>query len=171
MRESAVIRRAAPDDANAIAEIHVASWRGAYQGLLPQAMLDNQSVERRAEHWRQQVVHPGQITLVADSDGQVVGFAASGPSRDDDAADAAELYAIYVTPDAWSTGAGHALHDATIALLAPEFDEVVLWVLAGNARARTFYERHGWSTDGSTKQDQRDDVILDEVRYRRRLDA
>src|SRR5206468_1126180 len=130
-------------------------WRGAYEGLLPQTMLDNQSVQRRADYWRDQVARPGQITLVADNDGHVIGFAASGPSRDDDAGDAGELYAIYVAPPAWSTGAGHALHEATVAMLSGEFDEAVLWVLTGNARARAFYERHGWSTDGSTKQDRR----------------
>lgn len=33
-------------------------------------------------------------------------------------------------------------------LAANGFRSVVLWVLAGNRRARRFYERHGWRADG-----------------------
>ena len=44
---------------------------------------------------------------MCEDDGHVVGFASTGPSRDED--ELGELYAIYVEPDAWSTGAGRAL--------------------------------------------------------------
>src|SRR5262245_39417926 len=36
-RLTAQVRRAVPADAPAIAEVHVASWRAAYPGLVPQA--------------------------------------------------------------------------------------------------------------------------------------
>ena len=49
------------------------------------------------------------------------------------------------------------------------FTDVTLWVLTGNARARRFYERCGWHTDGRTQQDHRRGVVLDEVGYRRGL--
>ena len=41
------IRSATLDDAAGIAEVHVASWRWAYTGLLPQAAIDQRTFERR----------------------------------------------------------------------------------------------------------------------------
>ena len=75
--------------------------------------------------------------------------------------------AVYLTTEAWGTGAGYALHESALATLATNYDEAVLWVLDSNARAREFYERHHWSADGATKQETRGDAVLNEVRYRR----
>jgi ribosomal protein S18 acetylase RimI-like enzyme len=62
-----------------------------------------------------------------------------------------ELYAIYVSPASWSTGAGRALMEAVLtSLKADGYPRVVLWVLAENARARKFYERAGFTPDGAT---------------------
>jgi hypothetical protein len=47
-RPVAQIRIATPDDAQALAEMHVASWRETYSGLLPDKMLSSLSVEARA---------------------------------------------------------------------------------------------------------------------------
>lgn len=80
-----------------------------------------------------------------------------------------ELYAIYVTPDWWSAGAGRALMEAALtALDADGFPRVVLWVLADNARARRFYERAGFAPDGATNVLAALGDIL-EVRYARDL--
>ncbi len=43
-----------------------------------------------------------------------------------------------------------------------------LWALGSNDRARWFYERQGWKLDGATKDDDRGEVVLFELRYRRR---
>jgi len=62
-----------------------------------------------------------------------------------------ELYALYVTPAWWSTGAGRALMGRVLVCLeADGYRQVVLWVLAGNARARRFYDRAGFAPDGGT---------------------
>jgi GNAT superfamily N-acetyltransferase len=162
------VRLAELGDADAIAEVHVASWRGAYTGLLPASVLDAHTVERRAARWREGLANANQRTWVALSDGIVVGFASGGPARDPDVTGrVGELYAIYVTPAAWDRGVGHALHQAALAALGDEYDAVVLWVLDGNARARRFYGRHGWSPDGAVKQEHRGESVLNEVRYRR----
>ena len=39
------VRDATVDDARAIAEVHVASWRWAYRGQLPDDLLDGLSVD------------------------------------------------------------------------------------------------------------------------------
>ena len=160
------VRPATVDDARAIAEVHVASWQAAYRGLLPQEYLDGISVEQRAARRRESLANGHGTTLVAVDSGTVVGFAVTGRSRDEDADDSVgELYALYLRPDVWGVGAGAQLHDAALRSLAG-FGSNTLWVLDTNARARRFYERHGWQPDGVTKLDDRMGVDLSEVRYR-----
>ncbi len=106
------------------------------------------------------------MILVAERDGEVVGFAAAGPSPDPQGA--GELYAINVDPDHWGGGAGRALLGAAQAELdRMGFAESVLWVLPGNARARRFYEREGWTSAGAPPFDP--GFGLDLVEYRRDL--
>lgn len=170
---SFTIRPATVADAEQIAEVHVATWRAAYRGLLPQALLDGLTVASRADGWRRILSSDASMTLVAvdEATGRVVGFVGVGRSRDDDAgATVGELHAIYLHPDQWGRGIGRALHDAGLQALAGDFMEATLWVLSGNDQARAFYERQGWRPDGHTKDDERGDVILSEVRYRRGLD-
>ena len=47
-----MIRRATIDDANAIGTVHMTTWRTSYVGLMPQHVLDNRSIERSQERWR-----------------------------------------------------------------------------------------------------------------------
>ncbi len=89
-----------------------------------------------------------------------------GAARDDDLpGGTSEVYAIYVHPDAWSTGAGRAL--MTEALVQLGDVAVVLWVLEDNHRARRFYERAGFVADGSRKHAEMPGGPIPEVRYRR----
>lgn len=165
------MRAAALSDAASIARVHVAAWQSGYEGLLPSSYLGELSVAQRTARWKQILAVPSDNaahTLVAERTGAVVGFASVGSSRDDDAdTSTGELWAIYVHPDHWGTGAGHALHQRAIqALLHAGCAVATLWVLAGNERAARFYARHGWAPDGASKTDWRDDVRLDELRYR-----
>jgi GNAT superfamily N-acetyltransferase len=80
-----------------------------------------------------------------------------------------EVYALYVTPDWWSTGTGRSLMSRAVAALSDAgYERAVLWVLEANARARRFYDRAGWILDGASN-------VLDglggvvEVRYIRPL--
>jgi RimJ/RimL family protein N-acetyltransferase len=168
-----VIRTATPEDATGIAEAHVASWRTAYRGLLPQALLDGLSVERRTAQW-QRDIDSGNfgVHVATDPAGHVGGFIATGGSRDDDATETVgELIAVYLRPQLWSLGIGGRLHAAGVADLASRFAQATLWVLDGNARSRAFYERQGWQPDGTVKRDTIGDAEVVEVRYRRPLNG
>ena len=166
------VRRAEPQDAPAVARVHVASWRHAYRGLLPQEYLDSLSVEARTTTWANafsQLPDQTSTTLVGELDGQIVGFACVGPSRDDDTdTDTAtgELWGLYLDPAHWGAGHGHTLHtEALDVARASGAAAATLWVLTTNQRARHFYERHGWAADGAEKTVWRGDVRLDETRY------
>jgi GNAT superfamily N-acetyltransferase len=62
------------------------------------------------------------------------------------------LNGLYVRPEAWGTGVADELHDRAVAAIrAAGHERARLWVLEENARARRFYERHGWFADGSSR--------------------
>jgi GNAT superfamily N-acetyltransferase len=168
-----VVRDAVPEDAEGIARVHVASWQVAYEHIFPTdalARLDETS-ERRSGYWRREVEArlPLAATLVAEVEGEIVGFADVRPSRDEDAEPevTAELTAIYVAPPAWGTGAGRLLMaEALERLRTLGFEDATLWVLEDNPRARRFYEIAGWQVDGRAKDDEFLDTLVSEVRYR-----
>ena len=147
-----MIRIATVDDANGIARVQVAGWHAAYRGLMPDALLDRHTFDARAPRWRQNLseVEPLRRTAVFERDGAVVGFATTGPSRDEH--DAGEIWALYAHPAAWNSGVGRALVEDGLAFLAPRgHASVMLWVLRGNTRAIRFYELAGFRLDGGAK--------------------
>lgn len=161
------VRRARPDDAAAIAEVHVRTWQDAYEHVFGAERLAAVTVEQRLPMWRQILQDPEQTALVAEDDaGRIVGWCTVAPSRDEDAE--GELWGIYVLVDAWGSGAGTALMAAGVAALRESgYREVILWVLEDNPRARRFYEREGWALDGGRKEDEFLGVQVTEVRYRK----
>jgi GNAT superfamily N-acetyltransferase len=152
----ATIRSAEPADARAIAEVHVASWRWAYAGDLPQEVLDALSVDDRERMWNRAILDAAVTVIVAEEGGRVVGFVSTGPTRDDDApGGTGELFAIYLDEAVAGTGVGAALLErAERDLREAGFNRATLWVLASNDRARRFYERHDWAWDGTTSEHQ-----------------
>jgi GNAT superfamily N-acetyltransferase len=157
-----VIRHGTREDAQGVARVHVRTWQAAYAGLLPSDGLSRMSVDRAAEQWQ---AHP---PLVAEEDGEVVGFASVGASRDEDAD--GELFAIYVEPGRWGTGVGRALiHAAEARPRERGYRDVILWVLEDNPRARRFYEAAEWHLDGARRPIDVLGVSVPEVRYRKQL--
>ena len=159
-----LFRAARPDDASGVARVHVDGWRAAYKGLLPDSVLDGLRVEDRADRWgrwiaasdegsqNDSVVAEGHRMLVAEKDGDVVGWATFGPGRDEGMEDHGEIAGLYVHPDQWSLGIGFALITHVEAeLRASGSTDAYLWVLRGNDRAIRFYEQCGWHADGETK--------------------
>lgn len=169
------MRAAGPDDVPALAALHVETWRAAYRGIMPDALLDGLSVAVFAGHWSGHLARATRTDLVCDDGGRVIGFAAFGPARDPDvdARDVAELYGIYVHPEQWGRRAGWMLWTASATALREQGRrEVVPWVLEANARARRFYERVGFTVDaGARKAVEREGASIPEVRYRLRLRA
>jgi hypothetical protein len=74
------IRTAGPDDALAIARVHVETWRSAYRGIVSDTYLASLSPVDRARVWRDLVADPtgARFVLVAhDEVDDVIGFAAA----------------------------------------------------------------------------------------------
>jgi len=159
------VRPATGADADAVRRVQEESWRAAYAHVFPAERLASDFVD--ADYWRRtiEVPPPGWTLFVVGS--PVRGFVCVGPSRDED--EVGELYAIYVAPEAWSTGAGRALIERAEARLAQEYEDATLWVLEANPRARRFYALAGWRPDGARKEYERWGVAVPEIRYRKRL--
>ena len=86
--------------------------------------------------------------IVVDDGDSVLGYAVVGRNVDDDLPPGL-LYDFYLHPSAWGTGAAKVLMEWSIEMLRHlGYHDAVLWVLEANPRARWFYEREGWRTDG-----------------------
>lgn len=168
--DEVTIRPATTDDAAAIADVHVRSWREAHTGFVPDDYLRSLDGAQRTQHWTQEISSgptTGVRTYVADGDGRVVGFASFGPSRDEDARRGErEVYAIYLDPGTWGHGVARELM-RTVLNDVGETTPLSLWVPADNERARHFYRRHGFAPDGVERLEQVGGVDVLEVRYRR----
>jgi GNAT superfamily N-acetyltransferase len=160
-----VVRPGTAEDAEAVARIHIRGWQQAYAHVFPAEDLAGLSLERRTQTAREALA--SDVALVAERDGDVLGFAFAGPSRDEEGV--AELYSIYVDPRAWGRGLGRELIVDVERRLRDNFDRAELWVLEDNPRARRFYEAAGWSTDGTTRPIEIFGIEVPEVLYRKRL--
>jgi hypothetical protein len=89
---------AAIQDARAIADVHVESYKNAYRGIFPEDLLNGLSVEKRESSWRDlPAAHesPSAITIVGcDAGGSVVGFVSGGKERTGQLGCNGDLYAI-----------------------------------------------------------------------------
>jgi GNAT superfamily N-acetyltransferase len=168
-----LLRPAEPEDAIAVARVHVRSWQAAYRSLLPADYLDNLRPEDRAPQYDFASRDPLKPrTIVACEEGLILGFATTMPSREPDLMDYGELCALYVDPEHWGRGVGVALVSAARAnLFGLDFRNAVLWILAGNIRAHRFYQIDRWAPDGVRKTDSIWGITVDEIRYRRALEA
>ena len=173
------VRYGSAEDAEAISRVRRDAWRVAYAGIITDEIIERATgVPDTGRERALFVSRPWRRTLVAESAPsvpdpsaapvtEIIGYASFGPERDVDGAPlperagrdgrrrprCAELYALYVTPARWSTGAGR---DLMLRVLeetrAGGYPRIILWVLQGNARARQFYERSGFRLDGRSYQ-------------------
>jgi ribosomal protein S18 acetylase RimI-like enzyme len=99
---------------------------------------------------RLEVDEPGsRVAAAIDEDGTIIGLAAAGVTRDDDAPTRWELYSINVLAARQGSGVADELIGVTLGQ-----GEATVWVLAGNRRAQGFYRRHGFRPEGSSRTDE-----------------
>jgi len=151
-----------------VARIHVCSWQVAYRGLLADDYLDGLRAEDRASRYTFDRVGPDwPATTVALEEGEVCGFATTGPARGGTRT-VGEVYAIYVDPTVWGRGVGRVLMANARARLSDlGFTEALLWVLIGNDRAERFYRADGWLPDGQRREEDVWGLRVTEICYRR----
>ncbi|HPQ62494.1 MAG TPA: GNAT family N-acetyltransferase [Bacillota bacterium] len=141
-----LIREAHKEDAEEKGLVHYQSWIETYTGLMDPAFLSRRSLERCVDMARE---HP-ENTIVAETDGQIVGFACYSETRDTDMSDTGEIQALYVLKKYQKQGIGAALLKRCEQILK-RHSKIMLYVLAENKNAIGFYEHNGFRLDGVTK--------------------
>ncbi len=162
-----VIRRAGPTDAEAIGLLVVRAWREGYKDLMPADFLATMSANERAATMLRLMAQDDRTLCVASDETGLVGMVIFGPSREEEGS--GEVVALNVDPRAWRRGVGSSLLRHSSDALRRDHPEALLWALVGNERARSFYEAHGWSRDGTRKTEEWWGVPLNDECYRRRL--
>ena len=140
-----VVFPAGPADAEALARVHVASWRQTYRGLLPDGYLARMSEAQHARRFARALIRPGpnDVTLACAERAGIVGYAQGGPSRRGVEGEA-EVATLYLLRGAQGHGLGRRLlADTARALAARGATALVISVLQGNAAAQAFYEHLG----------------------------
>lgn len=139
-----LIREARHEDAGAIADVHLSARRDAMP-YLPEL-----HGEAETRSWFASNVLPRCAVWVAEGQGRVVGFAALHGEL---------LEHLYVAPGDQGRGVGTALLERARRASPGRLE---LWTFQRNARARAFYERHGFRvaelTDGAGNEEREPDV-------------
>jgi ribosomal protein S18 acetylase RimI-like enzyme len=116
---------------------------------LPVLADDDLSWQRRCAWYRSRLEAGDAFALVARDDGEPIGYAFVHVRPGDDdtwpvGRHMAELVSLAVAPEARGDGVGTALLDAVDAELERRgIHDLEVGVMAGNDRARAFYERRG----------------------------
>ncbi len=145
MGSEIVIRPVRNTDAESLGRVHVQCWHETYDHLISEAALQKLSPKRLADLWSQWASLGDEYRQAAALiDGEIIGFASSGPARDEDAPTGRQLYTLYLLKEFQGTGTGQQLFDA----VTDAGESLYLWVAEDNPRARAFYKRNGLLPNG-----------------------
>ena len=137
------IRKAEPRDADAIAEVHQAAWRGAYAGIIPHRALTSM-IGRRGPQWWSHAIKRATTILIVEIGGKVAGYATIGRNRARELSQQGEIYELYLKPECQGIGLGTRLFAAARArLTAHGMKGLVVWALEDNRGALDFYAGAG----------------------------
>jgi ribosomal protein S18 acetylase RimI-like enzyme len=156
------VRAARASDADGLARVQAASWRAAFAGLVPDAVIaeltSEPAVGEFAGRWRDAISAPPtskhrvHVAVAKPGDPEILGFAAGGPATDEDLwpGTDGELYELHVAPATAGTGHdGRLLHAIADTLAEDGFSTGYTWALAGDETRIEFLTAAGWAPDGS----------------------
>ena len=130
------------EEINGKGYVHWKSWHEAYPGIVAKSYLDKMTLEKC-----QKIAHSGiDNNWIAKDGDDVVGFITFGNCRDEDLADAGEIFAIYVLEKYYGSGLGYLLMEKALEELGDR-GKIALWVFKDNPRAIRFYRRFGFKSD------------------------
>lgn len=135
-----LVRKATPADATDIARVHVLSWQNSYRDLIDADYLEQMRVGESEDKWLRRLSEANDVVLVAEIDGQLVGFVHARKQAKPEDAYEAELCAIYVLKEFQRHGVGRLLFQEMMEKIKSDgFHSMNVWVLSKNQTARDFY--------------------------------
>jgi ribosomal protein S18 acetylase RimI-like enzyme len=134
------VRRAEPEDCNAVADVHRKTWIHAYGGLIPHKPLLSMLERRREDWWRK-----GTSTLlVLDTGTKIAGYATIGLNRTEALKVDGEIYELYLLPEYQGIGLGSYMFRQCRAMLSGlGFQGLAAWCLEDSENASTFFRATG----------------------------
>jgi ribosomal protein S18 acetylase RimI-like enzyme len=151
------VRVAWADDAPAIADLQLRTWRETYAGLVPAEALPT-DVDAAAAAWRASFTAPKDArnrVMVALERNRVVGFAITSPASDPDCDPVADAELMELTVDPAERGRGHGsrlLQACVETMQADRFSRAVLWAIASDDALRGFLTGAGWAPDTAHRE-------------------
>lgn len=138
------IRKAIMEDAEEIAKVHVESWKTTYSGIMKDSIIAGLDVGRRTDLWKQNIPREGNIVLVAEKNGQIIGFASGSAVKDGEYPEYdGDVTAIYFYKEEQGNGYGKLLLDTLFHEFRQRgFRNAIVKVLEQNG-SKYFYERLG----------------------------
>ncbi|MFT3987474.1 GNAT family N-acetyltransferase [Aestuariivirga sp.] len=132
-------------EAEEMARLHIACWREAYRGIVPEDALEKANVSERTSMWLQRLADSAVFVLAAYDDDIPVGFIMAGPNRDPAVPLAdGQIGVLYILKSHYRLGLGRALMGKAAGWwLGQGGTSLGLGVLSENARAMAFYTRMG----------------------------
>lgn len=144
------LRPARDDEAEALAQLHVAAWRDAHAAFAPTEAIETLGVARRLPAWQRYLADPAQHVLVAEQNGALVGLVCFGPASQPELGEQAEIKHLYVAGSARQLGLGKSLLEAALAqALIDGYTKATLAVVSENTAARGFYKARGGDEIGT----------------------
>jgi GNAT superfamily N-acetyltransferase len=139
-------RSAGADDAEQVAMLHADSWRRHYRGAFADAFLDGDLVAERISVWAKRLVDPaGTATILAEQDGEFVGFAQVMFDLDPDWGSLVDNLHVYSSRRRGGIGRQLLARAAQAVVEQADGDTMYLWVLEQNVAAQQFYVAAGGS--------------------------
>ena len=137
------IRRARADDAAALSRVFDATWREAYQGILPALSLERM-IGRRGPRWWNSTIGRERPLVVLDVGETIAGYASYGRCRDRGLPADAEIDELYLSPEYQGLGFGRRMFKAVRNDLEDRgAKRIAIWCLTENERGCGFYRRLG----------------------------
>jgi GNAT superfamily N-acetyltransferase len=160
------VERISAETAAEASRIYVFAWQAGYRGIIPQPYLDALSPEQ----WRPRLETSIYKDFLLTDRGKAVATSSISPARDVNMQGWGEIISLYVLPEHFRKGYGKFLFSYDIQQLrADGFQDLYLWVLAENHRARKFYTSMGFLPNGDTVTLNIGGKDLLEMRYVNRL--
>lgn len=159
------IRKATLQDAEAIARVHVDSWKTTYKGIIPDDFLNNLSYTQRTDLWTQAIAQQDHFVMVAEtSEGEIVGFADGWKRETNTIPHSGDLTSIYILESYQGKGMGKQLLQSLFKLFKQlGWQKVFVEVLEDN-KTCDWYEYYG-ATFCKTVTIQIGGVLLNERIY------
>lgn len=146
------VRRAVIEDARSLANIIVESWRAAYSNIIPEDEMIKFLDKQKRQDQFEKFIEDGEIVLIGIYEGTPCGLVFANKENDEDLVDCGSIYSIYLLEEYWGKGLSTMLMNEVLDVLKDEgCKQVSLWVFKANTRARRFYEKCGFTFDGTKK--------------------